>query len=249
MKDNSGAQLLAVILAGGKGTRLRPFTMTIPKPLLPLGDVPVLEVVIRQLAANGFSRVILTLGHMAPLFGAQFGDGSDYGLSIEYASEDEPLGTAAPLRDLTGLPENFIVMNGDLLTDISYAKLFEDHVRQNAAATIGTVSRRETIDYGLIEMADDGTFLDYKEKPVVSRYVSMGINVLNRRALHAIPPTGRFDMPELMLALHTAREKVHCFRTDCYWQDMGRFDDYTRASEDFVRDPQRFLPDPRGNRK
>ena len=240
-----GAALLAVILAGGKGTRLRPFTMTIPKPLLPLGDVPVLEVVIRQLAANGFSRVVLTLGHMAALFSAQFGDGSDYGLSIDYVSEFEPLGTAAPLRNLRDLPENFIVMNGDLLTDISYERLFQEHVRENAAATIGTVSRDETIDYGLIEMAPDGAFLDYKEKPVVSRYVSMGINVLNRRALSAIPATGRFDMPQLMLALHAAREKVHCYRSDCYWQDMGRFDDYTRASEDFVRDPLRFLPDSR----
>jgi len=237
--------LLAVILAGGKGTRLRPFTMTIPKPLLPLGDIPVLEVVIRQLAANGFSRVILTLGHMAPLFSAQFGDGRDYGLSIEYVSELEPLGTAAPLRNLDDLPENFIVMNGDLLTDISYELLFKDHVTRNAAATIATVKRSETIDYGLIEMTADGAFLDYKEKPLVSRYVSMGINVLNRRALRSIPPTGKFDMPNLILALHSANEKVHCHRTDCYWQDMGRFDDYTRASEDFVRAPNRFLPNSR----
>jgi NDP-mannose synthase len=237
--------LLAVILAGGKGTRLRPFTMTIPKPLLPLGDIPVLEVVIRQLAANGFSRVVLTLGHMAALFSAQFGDGSDYGLSIEYVSEFEPLGTAAPLRNLPDLPENFIVMNGDLLTDISYERLFQDHVRQSAAATIATVSRNETIDYGLIEMTPEGAFLDYREKPVVSRYVSMGINVLNRRALRAIPATGKFDMPQLILALHSANEKVHCHRTDCYWQDIGRFDDYTRASEDFVRDSHRFLPNSR----
>jgi NDP-sugar pyrophosphorylase family protein len=182
---------------------------------------------------------------MAPLFSAQFGDGRDYGLSIEYVSELEPLGTAAPLRNHTDLPENFIVMNGDLLTDISYEGLFEDHIRQNAAATIATVSRNETIDYGLIEMTSDGAFLDYREKPLVSHYVSMGINVLNRRALRAIPPTGKFDMPSLILALHSAKEKVHCHRADCYWQDMGRFDDYTRASEDFVRDPNRFLPDSR----
>ena len=133
--------MLAVILAGGKGTRLRPFTMTIPKPLLPLGDIPVIEVVIRQLAANGLSRVVLTVGHLDGLFSSQFGTGQDYGLSIEYVSEFEPLGTAAPLRNLSDLPENFIVMNGDLLTDISYGLLFEDSVRQNAAATIAPVSR------------------------------------------------------------------------------------------------------------
>src|SRR5215210_1213472 len=170
--------MVAVILAGGKGTRLRPFTMTIPKPLLPLGDIPVLEVVIRQLATDGFSRVVLTLGHMASLFSAQFGDGRAYGLSIEYVLEAEPLGTAGPLRDLADLPENFIVMNGDLLTDISYKGLFLEHVREEAAATVATVSRSETIDYGLIEMAPNGAFLNYLEKPVVSRYVR-GINVLN----------------------------------------------------------------------
>jgi NDP-mannose synthase len=233
--------MLAVILAGGKGARLRPFTMTIPKPLLPLGDVPVLEVVIRQLAADGCSRVVLTLGHMAPLFIANFGDGSEYGLSIDYVRELEPLGTAAPLREIADLPDNFIVMNGDLLTDLSYADLFDAHVRSGAAATIGVVSRNEKIDYGVIELDSDGSFTNYTEKPVVSHYVSMGINVLSTRALIAIPPQGHFDMPDLILALHRKGEKVHCHRTNGYWQDMGRFDDYTRASEDFVANPGRFL--------
>jgi len=233
--------VLAVILAGGKGARLRPFTMTIPKPLLPLGDVPVLEVVIRQLAAEGFNRVILTLGHMAPLFIANFGEGRDYGVSIEYVREVEALGTAAPLRGLSGLPDDFVVMNGDLLTDLSYKDLFDSHRRSGAAATIAVKAREERIDYGVIELSPDDGFIDYREKPTVSHYVSMGINVLNVRALRAIPSTGHFDMPELMLALHRGGEKVHCHRTDCYWQDIGRFDDYARASEDFVKDPGRFL--------
>ena len=234
--------MLAVILAGGKGARLRPFTMTIPKPLLPLGDVPVLEIVIRQLAAEGFDRAILMLGHMAPLFSANFGDGSDYGISLEYVREQEVLGTAAPLRELKGLPADFLVMNGDLLTDLSYKDLIESHRRSGAAATIAVRERKEKIDYGLIDIGPDNSFANYSEKPTVSYFVSMGINVLSARALRAIPPTGHFDMPELMLALHRAGEKVHCHRTDCYWQDIGRFDDYTRASEDFVNDPNRFLP-------
>ncbi|MEO7503179.1 MAG: sugar phosphate nucleotidyltransferase [Gemmatimonadaceae bacterium] len=236
--------MLAVILAGGKGARLRPFTMTIPKPLLPLGDVPVLEVVIRQLAAEGFSRAILMLGHMAPIFIANFGDGGDYGISIEYGREAEALGTAAPLRSLTDPPEDFIVMNGDLLTDLSYRELIESHRRSGAAATMAVSERKEKIDYGVIELAPDGAFKDYREKPTVSHYVSMGINVLTRRALAAIPPAGHFDMPDLMLALHRGGDKVHCHRTRCYWQDIGRFDDYTRASEDFVKDPKRFLRPP-----
>jgi NDP-sugar pyrophosphorylase family protein len=239
--------MLAVILAGGKGARLRPFTMTIPKPLLPLGDVPVLEVVVRQLAADGFTRVVLTLGHMAPLFIANFGDGTEYGLKIEYVRELEPLGTAAPLRQIADLPSDFLVMNGDLLTDLSYTALFDAHRAAGAAATIGVASRQEKIDYGVVELSGDGSFLDYHEKPTISNYVSMGINVLNRSALDSIPGTGHFDMPDLVLALHRKGEKVHCHRTDGYWQDMGRFDDYTRASEDFVQNPSRFLRTP--NRK
>ena len=233
--------MLAVILAGGRGTRLKPFTMTIPKPLLPLGDVPILDVVLRQLRVAGFDRVLLTLGHMAPLFVSHFGDGATYGLRIDYLREDEPLGTAGPLRQLTDVPERFLVMNGDLLTDLSFKGLVEEHDRSGAAATISVAAREEKVDYGVIEMTADGSFADYREKPVIPYFVSMGINVLTARALRHIPSAGKFDMPELMLALHRGGERVHCMRTDCYWQDMGRFDDYTRASEDFVRDPSRFL--------
>jgi len=234
--------VLAVVLAGGKGTRLKPFTMTIPKPLLPLGDVPILDVVLRQLGASGVDHVILTLGHMAPLFRSHFGDGSSYGLRLEYLLESEPLGTAAPLRALRDPPEDFLVMNGDLLTDLSYRDLLASHRNSGAAGTISVAARQEKVDYGVVEMADDGAFVDYREKPVLPYHVSMGINVLSARALRHIPSAGRFDMPDLMLALHRSGEGVHCYRSDCYWQDIGRFDDYARASEDFLANPSRFLP-------
>jgi NDP-sugar pyrophosphorylase family protein len=212
--------MLAVILAGGKGTRLKPFTMTIPKPLLPLGDVPILEIVLRQLGADGFDRVILTLGHMAPLFISHFGDGQAYGVRLEYLLESEPLGTAAPLRQLRNTPEDFLVMNGDLLTDLSYREIVAAHRKSGAAGTIGVTPRIEKVDYGVIEMGPGGSFEDYREKPVLPYYVSMGINVLTRGALQHIPAEGRFDMPQLILALHRAGAHVHCHRTDCYWQDM-----------------------------
>ena len=233
--------MLAVILAGGKGTRLKPFTMTIPKPLLPLGDVPVLEIVIRQLAASGFDRVVLTLGHMAPLFVSHFGDGGPFGLRIEYLREDEPLGTAAPLRQLENPSEQFLVMNGDVLTDLSFRAVMDAHRAAKAGGTIAVAARQEKVDYGVIEMDEKGELANYIEKPVKTYYVSMGINVLSARALRHVPEKGRFDMPDLMLALHRSGERVLCHRTDCYWQDIGRFDDYTRASEDFVANPQRFL--------
>ena len=230
-----------VILAGGRGTRLQPYTTTIPKPLLPLGDVPVLEIIIRQLANAGVTRVILTLGHMAPLFTAFFGDGSRFGLAIEYRFEEQPLGTAGPMRDLGPISDPFIVMNGDTLTTLDYRELIESHLAAQAVATIATVRRHEHIDLGVIE-TEGGYLSAYREKPTMDYLVSMGINVLSHRALQWIPPRGPFDMPDLFVALMEAGEKVHCSELDCYWQDIGRFDDFQKASQDFTEDPHRFLP-------
>lgn len=234
--------MMAVILAGGKGTRLKPFTMTIPKPLLPVGDVPILEVVLRQLAAGGISRVVITLGHMAHLFAASIGDGSRFGLHVEYCVEGEPLGTAGPLRLINDLDKTFLVMNGDLLTTFNYEKLFEVHMKRNAWATIGVHRREVKIDYGVVEMSSDAMLSDYKEKPSITYCVSMGINVLSRQCVDLIPESQKFDMPQLILALRDNKKIVACYESDCYWQDIGRFDDYQQASADFVENPGRFLP-------
>jgi NDP-sugar pyrophosphorylase family protein len=233
--------MMAVILAGGVGARLRPFTVTIPKPLLPLGDGPILDVVLRQLAAAGVSRVVLTLGHLAHLFRATIGNGSGYGTFIEYCTEPEPLGTAAPLRLVRELEEDFLVMNGDLLTTLDYASLFEAHRRKRAFGTIAVHQRSVGIDYGVIETDDNEELANYVEKPTIRYNVSMGVNVLSRHCLEFIPPASKYDMPELMMAMHRAGKKVICYRSDCYWQDIGRFDDYERASADFAADPDCFV--------
>jgi NDP-sugar pyrophosphorylase family protein len=206
--------MMAVLLAGGLGMRLRPYTMNIPKPLLPLGDKPTMEIVLRQLAASGFDRVVISLGHLPELVEALLGDGTRYGLSIEYVVEDEPLGTAGSLRLVDDLDDSFLLMNGDLLT---------------------------TIDYGVVYVDDDGRLERYDEKPTLHHLVSTGVYALSRDAVQHLPPT-RFDMPDLVRALVAAGEDVHCHVTDEYWQDIGRFDDYQRASADFVADPARFLP-------
>ena len=237
---------MAVILAGGKGTRLKPYTITIPKPLLPLGDIPILEVVISQLAAAGISRVVLTLGHMAHLFTASFGNGNRLGVEIEYYEEEKPLGTAGPLRLIKDLDDDFIVMNGDILTTINYRHLFEKHVSQKAWGTIALSMRKVNIDYGVIETTDDDILQDYIEKPSIPYSVSMGIYILSRRCLEYIPEKGKFDMPQLMLAMRRAGKPVLCYDSECYWQDIGRFDDYQQASADFAADPSRFLPDFKG---
>ena len=236
--------MMAVLLAGGKGTRLKPFTMTIPKPLLPLGDMPIIEVILRQLAATGIQRIVITLGHMAPLFMASIGDGAQWGVKIEYCFEDEPLGTAGPLHLIANLEENFLVMNGDILTTVDYCNMLALHREKDAWGTIA-VSRREVhIDYGVILTDNDHRLSEYIEKPTLPYEVSMGINILSRRCLEFIPRGEKFDMPQLMMAMHQAVKPVLCYKTDCYWQDIGRFDDYQQASADFVASPERFLPPP-----
>jgi NDP-mannose synthase len=233
----------AVLLAGGKGTRLRPFTATIPKPLLPLGDLPIVEVVIRQLACSGITRIAISLGHMAHLFSATIGDGSRFGVTIEYYVEEEPLGTAGPLRLIRDLGEHVLVMNGDLLTTLDYRDLMNAHLARDAWATIAVRRREVKIDLGVVVTTLDGRLLDYQEKPVIPYEVSMGINVIARRCLELIPPGRKFDIPELMLAIKKEGHDVHTFKTDCYWQDIGRFDDYEQACADFESEPTRFLPD------
>lgn len=235
----------AVILAGGLGSRLHPYTMNIPKPLLPLGDKPVLEIVVRQLAAAGFSEVIVTTGFLGHLIEAFLGDGSEYGLRIRYHREQVPLGTAAPLRELAGLGEDFLVLNGDLLTTMDFMGLLTEHQRGGSWATIAATRRRVHIDYGVVHTDADGMLLRYEEKPTIEYAVSMGIYALSRRVLDLLPAEGRYDMPDLLREVEQAGQPVRCHTTDVYWQDIGRFDDYGAASEDFTADPSRFLPEGR----
>ena len=232
---------VAVLLAGGRGARLRPFTMSIPKPLLPLGEVPIIEIVIRQLAAAGIERVVVTLGHLAPLFTASIGDGSQWGVNVEYCREDEPLGTAGPLKLVENSGDSVLVMNGDILTTLDYHAMLSAHRARKAAATIALHRRDVFIDYGVILSDASDDLVGFDEKPTISYDVSMGINILSREAIEMIPAGVKYDMPDLLMALVAAGKKVSCYRTDCYWQDIGRFDDYQQASADFTESPSRFL--------
>lgn len=232
---------MAVILAGGKGTRLKPFTMTIPKPLLPIGDMPIIEVVLKQLAEHGFKRIVISLGHMQHLFSASIGDGSRWNLEIEYIVEDEPLGTAGSLKMIENPESHMLVMNGDVLTTLDFGQLLEKHISNSNDATIAVNQRKVKIDYGVIE-SRDGDLLDrYVEKPEFQYDVSMGINIVSKKALRFVPDGKYFDMPQLMQAIHDDGGKVSLYRTECYWQDIGRFEDYEKASADFVNDPSRFF--------
>ncbi len=231
----------AIILAGGKGTRLRPYTATIPKPLLPIGDVPILEVVLRQLSEHGFTHVTLLLNHMSHLFIAILGDGERFGIKLDFVVEESPLGTAGSIALVDDLPDSFLVMNGDLLTTLDYGELFRFHSDNGNYGTIAVAKRQQKVDYGVIETDPDGLLLRYNEKPSLDYKVSMGINVLSNRCSDYIEAGKYLDMPTLMQAMRDDGKPVATFDSDCYWQDIGRIDDYDQATIDFNDNPAQFF--------
>jgi NDP-sugar pyrophosphorylase family protein len=223
----------AVILAGGKGTRLLPYTTVIPKPLMPVGDRPILELIIRQLKHYGFSRVTMAVGHLAELIEAYFGDGNKYGIKIDYSREDEPLGTIGSLSLIDMLDTTFLVMNGDVLTNLDYLKLVDFHKKNNAAATIATYNKKVKVDLGILEMDEGFELKKYIEKPTLKYDVSMGIYMFEPEILSFIEPNEYLDFPDLVQTLMKADRKVVAFPFDGYWLDIGRHDDYVRAQEEF----------------
>ena len=234
----------AVILAGGKGTRLRPYTTVIPKPLMPVGNYPILEIILRQLKHYGIDEVILAVGYLAELFQAFFQDGARYGLKITYSMEGEPMGTAGPVSLLIDrLDDDFLLMNGDLLTTLNFSHLYEFHKQKRAAATIGLYQREVKIDFGVVEPAADFQLDKYIEKPTYRFNVSMGVNVLNPKAIRPYLTPGKYlDLPDLMMRLHDDGQPVFCFHEECYWLDIGRVDDYQTANEIFEARIGEFIP-------
>lgn len=237
----STGERTAVLLAGGLGSRLRPLTFTIPKPLLPIGEFPIIEVVLRQLSAAGFTRVVISLGHLGDMIEYWVGDGSRFGLNIEYVREHTPLGTAGALALISGLEGHFLVMNGDLLTTFEYSDFLEVGSSRNCMAAVALKKRSSPIDYGVITTSEDGKITEYREKPSINFLVSMGIYILHSSALVGLEAKP-LNMPELLHGLMTAGESVLGIEFDCYWEDLGRLDDFERASRDFTEDPSRFLP-------
>lgn len=231
----------AVVLAGGMGTRMRPYTLVLPKPLMPIGEYPILEVVVRQLAAHGFDRVTMAVNHQAELIKAFFGDGSKWRIGIDYSLEHEPLGTIAPLRLIPDLPEHFLVMNGDVLTDLDFAAFHAEHAGANRLFTISSYQREQKVDYGVLATSTHGTLEAFREKPVTGYEVSMGIYMVSREVLTHIPPRGPFGFDHLMHGLLSTGKTVHVRPFEGYWLDIGRLDDYERAVDEFPRMKSRFL--------
>jgi NDP-mannose synthase len=224
----------AVILAGGKGLRLRPYTTLIPKPLVPLGDErSVLEIVMRQLAAQGFVRATLTVGYLGQLVQAYAGDGSQWGIEINYLSEDSPLGTLGPvLQAVDTLPEHFVVVNADVLTSLDFADMLGAHVRSGAALTVATQRREHRVEFGVLDTRDN-RIRGFREKPTLTYLVNMGIYAVSRAALANYSPGLPYGFDELITDLIEAGEYPAMYEFDGCWVDIGRPDDYDRANRDF----------------
>jgi len=233
----------AVILAGGKGTRLKPYTISFPKPLVPVGDYPILEIIIRQLATYGFDRITISTGHLAELIEAYFGNGKKWGVDIEYVREDIPLSTAGALKLVENCEEDFLVMNGDVLTTLDYAELLNIHKKNGAMATVASKVRESKIDFGVLNYGEDGFLINYQEKPVYTFTVSMGVYALSRSCQDLIGKGEPLGMPDLLLRINNSGEKVYCHRSDCYWLDIGRVDDYEVAQNEFEARRKEFLGD------
>lgn len=231
-----------VILAGGKGTRLRPFTASFPKPLVPIGDMPILEVVLRQLASQGFEEITLTLGHLAELIRAYIAHNKTLAerLRISFVDEERPSGTAGSLAHIPDLDDTFLVMNGDVLTDLDFNALINAHKASGAALTIAAHCQKVKIDLGILESNGNSELTGYIEKPEHSYEVSMGIYVYEPRVLSYIPPGTYLDFPDLVHRLLEDGEKVHLHRNNAFWLDIGRPDDYAKAQEIFTNETERF---------
>ncbi|PWK72885.1 sugar phosphate nucleotidyltransferase [Aminobacter sp. AP02] len=224
----------AVILAGGRGTRLRPYTISLPKPLMPIVDQPILEIIIRQLVKAGFDRVTLAVNHQADILRAYFGDGSKWGVNIDYSLETEALGTMGPLKLISDLPDDFLIMNGDILSDIDYAAFYGEHVDNHRLFSISAANRIQQIDYGVLQVKED-RLSSFEEKPSIPYLVSMGVYCMNRSILDRIPSGRPYGFDHLVLDMLASNLDATVRPHEGYWLDIGRPDDYQRAIDEWPR--------------
>lgn len=223
----------AVILAGGKGTRLKPYTSFIPKPLVPVGERPILEILLSRLQKAGVKNITICLNHFAEIIQAFFGSGDKFGLKITYSREELPLGTVAPITLIKKLPENFLVMNGDLLTDMNFRDLYNFHIAKKSILTVASFQRKQKIDFGVLDIDHlKNILIDFKEKPEYSYNVSMGIYVMNKKVVDLIPKNIPFGFDNLLLKMLMEEFPVHIFPYSGYWLDIGRPEDYDKANEE-----------------
>ena len=223
----------AVILAGGLGTRLHPYTVTIPKPLVPIGRYSILEVLIRQLKHFGFNKIIITVNHQAELIESYFRDGTQYSVDITYSRESKRLGTMGPLKGIGGLPPEFLVANGDILTDLDFREFADNHNSSQTLLTVGTYKKTHSVAYGVIESNSEGKIVGFEEKPNLVIDVSMGIYMMNRDILTYFAKDEFYGFDDLLLGLISEKKTVLTYQHNGYWRDLGTPDDYQLANDEF----------------
>jgi NDP-mannose synthase len=223
----------AIILAGGKGARLRPYTNIVPKPLLPIDNMPILEIILKQLKKYKFTEIVITIGHLGEIIKAYFGDGRKFDLKIRYSLEEKPLGTVGALSIVDNLEDNFLVMNGDILCNINFDDLYNFHLEKNKKVTIVTYEKNIKLSLGVIECKDD-RLIDYIEKPEYKFDVSTGIYMLSKEVISLIPYNDYYDFPTLVKNI-IPKEEINVYKFNGFWFDIGTPEDYNQAQDSFIK--------------
>jgi NDP-mannose synthase len=224
----------AIILAGGKGTRLMPYTTLIPKPLVPIGGkYSILEIVIQQLSRAGFTHITMAVNHLSHLIMSYFSDGSKWGIKIDYSQEEIPLSTIGPLTLIKDLPENFLVINGDILSDLDYRSFFDEHCRKKSKISVASASREVKIDFGVLKYNQDGNLIEFQEKPSLQYDVSMGIYCISKSVIDELPKGKSYGFDNLMLDGILKGFPIAVEKFSGYWLDIGRTEDYQMANENY----------------
>lgn len=232
----------AVILAGGKGLRMRPYTSVLPKPLLPIGELPILEIILRRLEKAGVTDVVIAIGYLGSLIQTYLAQSAiSERMNISYHLEDKPLGTAGAIGGIAGLDEPFFVLNGDLLSTIDFGAMMRHHHESDACLTVGVVSTEVQIQLGVLSLDAADNITGYDEKPTMSYAASMGIYVYSPRAKSFVEPGVHLDAPSLVLRLIEEGERVSGYTAPCRWIDIGNPGEYERAQQEFEEDPEAFL--------
>lgn len=230
----------AILLAGGRGTRLHPYTITLPKPLMPVGDYPILEIIVRQLVQAGFTHLTMAVNHQAEIIKAFFQDGEKWGIKIDYSMEDQPLGTMGPIKQIKDLPDQFLVMNGDILTDLDFGAFYDTHRNTEGVFSITSYEREQLVDYGVLQ-TENNRLIGMQEKPRTQYEVSTGIYMLSKEVLDYIEGHTNYGFDDLMHRLLQEQKPVNVLPYAGYWLDIGRADDYKKATEVFIENVSQFL--------